>query len=391
MDDNYAHAQILEGTMARKISVITLHNIKNYGSALQTYATQFVMESLGFSAEFVDYFRKDVGDANLLLNNALQQTTKWNRNPLMRYVFKIVKKPTFEKLVAVFDRFQKKYIHKTPSAYYSFEELCSDPPKADVYCTGSDQVWNSLWNRGIEKAYFLEYAPVGAPRISFAASIGKNKLDDWEIDETRDMLSKYDAISVREQRAVEILNDIGISGAVHVLDPTLMLTKKDWLKLACSRIIAKPYLLLYQLNDNAEMDDYAEKMAKKFHLKLIRLTLGYDNFLKSGKCICLPEVEGFLSLFIYADYVVTDSFHGTAFSLNLNKPLSVFYPDRFSSRLQSILDLTGQLDRVVTDSKDLALFKKPIGFDRVNEILAQEREKTQQFLQKALFQTVPED
>lgn len=377
--------------MGKKISVITLHNIKNYGSALQTYATRCVMESLDFSVEFVDYFRKDVGDANLLLNNALRQNAKWNKNPFMRHIFKIVKMPTFEKLTSVFDRFQKKHIHKTPRAYYSFEELCADPPKADIYCTGSDQVWNSTWNQGIEKAYFLEYVPEGAPRISFAASIGKNELDNWEIAVTRDMLSKYAAISVREQRAVELLSVMGISGAVHVLDPTLMLTREDWLKLAHSRVIAKPYLLLYQLNDNAEMDDYAKKLAKEYHLKLIRLTLSSDDFLKSGHCICLPEVEDFLSLFVYADYVVTDSFHGTAFSLNLNRPLSVFYPDRFSSRLQSILDLTGQLDRVVTDSKDLALFGKTIAFDRVNKIFAQEREKTQQFLQKALFQMSPED
>lgn len=117
--------------------------------------------------------------------------------------------------------FLKKRVHLTERSYYSISELLADVPQADIYMTGSAQVWN----KGIEKPYFLEYAPKGRKRIAFSASIGRTEFSEYEIPETVAMLKKYSAISVREGSVVRLLEHFGIKSE-FVLDPTLILDKK---------------------------------------------------------------------------------------------------------------------------------------------------------------------
>jgi hypothetical protein len=366
-----------------KVSIITLHTIKNYGSVLQTYATQRKFEQMGVQVEFVDYCRKSALDQNLL-QTYLSDSKRWNRNFLTRFVYKVVMQPSLRRIIRVFNDFVKRNIHLTPQKYLSIEELKKDPPEADVYCTGSDQVWNSYWNRGIEEPYFLEYVPKGKKCFSYAASFGKTKLDDDEKAITKQLLEKYSAISMRESSGVQILNDLGISGSIQILDPTLILEAEEWKKLMASRQIRKKYLLIYQLNKNHEMDLYAKRLAQMKGLKLIRLSYDYHHILKPGRLICCPEVEKWLSLFYYADHIVTDSFHGTAFSIQFKKQFSVFYPPRFSGRLESILQLTGLKNRVVIDSNDFSLANQFIDYRPIDQILAKERKKADAFIAKAL-------
>ena len=119
-------------------------------------------------------------------------------------------------------KFLQERVNLTKSRYCSYDQLKANPPLADIYITGSDQVWNSIWNKGIDLAYFLDFAPAGKPRIAFSASIGREQLNEEEIPETKHLLEKYNAISVREQSAVEILASMDIKSTL-VLDPTLML------------------------------------------------------------------------------------------------------------------------------------------------------------------------
>ena len=101
---------------------------------------------------------------------------------------------------------------------------------SDIYCTGSDQTWNSGWNNGILPELFLKFVPDNVRKISYAASIGKNKLDDWEVEETKALLSRYQYISVREASAKDIVEkQLGLPSATHVLDPTLQVNKEYWM------------------------------------------------------------------------------------------------------------------------------------------------------------------
>ena len=184
-----------------KASVITLHTVDNYGSVMQTYATQQILKKCGYDVEFVDYWRKD----NLPVNRAMLESSTlqklkplWGINGFTRKAMIAILKMILENRKSPMWRFLEEKVQLTEVRYCSYEELEANPPVADVYITGSDQVWNSIWNQGIDRSYFLDFAPAGKPRIAFSASIGREQLDAEETPETKRLLEKYSAISVRE-------------------------------------------------------------------------------------------------------------------------------------------------------------------------------------------------
>ncbi len=367
-----------------KIDLITLHNVKNYGSALQTYATQYVLKNLGCSeVEVINYSRKDLREEELL-KNRIKTSKIFSKNFLTRFIGKITLGPSIKKQCKVFNKFLNDNINLSKK-YNSYEELASNPPEADIYCTGSDQVWNSSWNKGIEKAFFLEFVPNNKKRISYAASFGKDKLDDDEIEITKEMLKKYSDISVREKSAVNICSELGISEVKHVLDPTLLLKKEDWSKLKTDIKTKGKYILVYQLNTkNPEFDEYVKKLSKHKKMPIIRVSNVVYQMFKYGKFDYCPTVNQFVSYFLNAEYIVTDSFHATAFSINFNKKFLSIFPKKFSTRLQSILELTGLEERKVTDFTKFDTIDKEINWEKVNRIIDEERKKSTDYLKEAI-------
>lgn len=375
-----------------KASVITLHTVDNYGSAMQTYATKKVLDKFGYTVEFIDYWRKDnlpEYRAKQLLQSRILQKFKflWGINKYSQRVATLTLSLILKNRKSVMQKFLEKHIQLTDCRYNSYDELKKNPPLADIYITGSDQVWNKIWNQGIDKAYFLDFAPAGKPRISFAASIGRNHLDEDEILETMKLLKKYDAISVREQSAVDLLSSMGIPSTL-ILDPTLMLKAEEWKKIAVKVEIDRPYLLIYQLNPNPQMDIYAKKIAQKKGWDVVRIGFGTADKKKSGICIMLPSVEKFLGLFFGASCVLTDSFHATAFSLNLGIDFISVMPPRFGTRIESILELTGTHERLLKNFNDFRICERSINKEHVYNILEKERQKGILFLQENLTRGV---
>lgn len=375
-----------------KASVITLHTVDNYGSAMQTYATKKVLDKFGYTVEFIDYWRKDnlpEYRAKQLLQSRILQKFKflWGINKYSQRVATLTLSLILKNRKSVMQKFLEKHIQLTDCRYNSYDELKKNPPLADIYITGSDQVWNKIWNQGIDKAYFLDFAPAGKPRISFAASIGRNHLDEDEILETMKLLKKYDAISVREQSAVDLLSSMGIPSTL-ILDPTLMLKAEEWKKIAVKVEIDRPYLLIYQLNPNPQMDIYAKKIAQKKGWDVVRIGFGTADKKKYGICIMLPSVEKFLGLFFGASCVLTDSFHATAFSLNLGIDFISVMPPRFGTRIESILELTGTHERLLKNFNDFRICERSINKEHVYNILEKERQKGILFLQENLTRGV---
>ncbi|MCQ2416657.1 MAG: polysaccharide pyruvyl transferase family protein [Oscillospiraceae bacterium] len=372
-----------------KVSVITLHSSINYGSVLQTYATQTVLKSVGAEAEFVDYYRPNNTEHHRVREvmssggyKKLHDMSLGLADPVLR---QIARKRINRRLIPL-KKFLKQYCTLTENAYYSIKELQSNPPMADVYMTGSDQVWNTDWNGKIDRAYFLEYAPEGKKRIAYSASIGKTELNDKEKVAFRQMLKKYDSISMREQSGVEVLESLGID-SVQVLDPTLMLNRDEWCKLAVEAPVKKPFLLVYQLNHNPEMRAYTEKMAAKLGLELVNIKKAKERQLRAKPGITdivAPDVGQFIWLFRNAKYVITDSFHATAFSLNFHTPFLIILPKLFSTRLESITALTHTGNRILTDLTDTKTIQKPIDWEYADSVLQKEREKSLDFLRQAL-------
>ncbi|MCM1508601.1 MAG: polysaccharide pyruvyl transferase family protein [Ruminococcus flavefaciens] len=373
-----------------KVSVITLHTVNNYGSVLQTYATQKVLENLGCDVEFVDYWRKNQTEqarVEMLLESRTMKKFKpiWNINEFTKKTAVYILKCFVKQQKMPTKDFIRQNVNLTKKRYFSFEELIKNPPKADIYITGSDQVWNSIWNEGIEKPYFLEYAPKEKPRISFSASIGREELSLEEMEELKPLLKKYSAISMREESGVNLLADMGIKSEI-ILDPTLMIDYRQWKKIAVfNKKHTKPYLLIYQLNANPKMDKYAKELAALKNWNIIRIGYSHSDRKKGGRCVMSPSVNEFLGYFIHAECVLTDSFHATAFSLNFGKNFVTIAPPRFSTRIENILKLTGTENKLLTSYNDFQIADSVYDVKKVQKILNLERKKGYLFLKNALY------
>lgn len=365
-----------------KIAIITLHRIVNYGSVLQAYATQRVFEKLGQKVEFIDYFNERMTLFGML--KRLKNKKKMLRNPLICFFAQIVMLPSYIRRFPVFWSFIKRFLHLSPRQYHSIDDLRMNVPVADCYCTGSDQVWNSNWNENIDEAFFLDFVPKGKPCFAYAASFGKKKLDDWEIPETKCLLEKYFAISCREKYGIDILAGLNIASE-QVLDPTLLLNAKDWNEIASKRFAGEKYVFVYNLNRSPKIDAVAAELSNVKNIPIYTVSYCYHEiFSRKGKVFVCPKVEDFLSLIANAEAVVTDSFHATAFSINFSRNLFVVYPEFFSARLASIVELVGLQQRVVGNQNVLEMDKQLINFKSVQEKLNLERKKSIHFLEDCL-------
>lgn len=367
-----------------KIAVITRHAISNYGSLLQAIATQKIIEELGHRCEIIDYVRTDEEPENWE-KNALSCKTEWNNNPIKKAAYLIMRKPESVKAGKKFFKMQQQYLHLT-RRYSSLEELKNNPPKADIYMTGSDQVWGPVCNGSYDDAYFLSFAPNGKRKIAFAASMGKMKLNETAKKMFSEYLPSYSKIAVRENAAAEYLREQGLS-CKTVLDPTLMIDGNAWRELAktSKKKLKKKYILIYQIHNGKGLNAYSKEMSKRLGLPLIRVSPSFHQIIRSGKFIYLPNVADFLNLIDNASFIITDSFHGTAFAINFNTPFAEVLPDNgTSSRNVSILNLTGLNDRIVTNSEALKALSLSMDFINANKLLNQNRERSRNILNDML-------
>lgn len=362
-----------------KIAVVTLHRVYNYGSALQAYATQRIFEKAGHEVQIVDYITP------LRTKRRLYWGGGNSRSAIKKLAYRVGKAGSIFLKEMTFGRFVNKNLNLTKQ-YITAEDLEKDPPAADVYVTGSDQTWNSAYNGGVDRGFFLDFIPEDKKRIAFAASFGKEELDAEEMQLTKRYLDRYSHLSVREDSAVEILRNLGRDDAVQVLDPTLQLTKEEWLPLASKRLIKEKYLILMLLyNEDNHATEYARKLADEKGLKLVKISWEMKHPVGVDVLKTHRSPADFLSLFYYADFVVTNSFHGLAFSVNLEKQFVVVPRNEFNSRIDSLLRLCGLTDRLIhSEDEAQSCANTMIDYEKVKPLLEKEREKAERFVQEAV-------
>ena len=357
-----------------RIDVITLQAVQNYGSLLQAFATQELLKAKGCEVKFINYIREDVRYKNVL--------QEWCGSNIIK---KIAMYPTVLRWNKIFKNFQREHLHITRPSYTTEEDFKKYPLEADAYCTGSDQVWNSGWNRGILPMLYLNFVPETCYKFAFAASFGRKELSEEEVKAVTPYFKQYNKISVRESSAKEIFEkQFNMHKVEHIVDPTLCVSGEFWRKHATLRKIKEDYILVYNLNRSRDFDNYAKKLAKITGLKLVRFCTRYDQFYRPGKSVLVPEVFEFISLIDNARYVLTDSFHATAFSLNMNTEPICIYPKEFGGRLESILKQTHSLHRHVESYDDVDVINRPVDFKIVNEVLAHERKKASDYLDSVI-------
>lgn len=262
-------------------------------------------------------------------------------------------------------------------------------PKFDIYLTGSDQVWNSIHNEGIDRHYYFDGFPKSTIKIAYSASIGQENIDPDEFTEVKRMLGSYKAISVREESAKKLLNSMGYN-ATHVLDPTFMLNAEDWEGYMSERKIKEPYLLAYLPYDVPNKSLIFKSIRRISGRKWKVVAFSKKGFLSeklADQTMYFTNPGDFLSLMYYASFIVTTSFHGTAFCINLNKQFFVYLPTGFGTRITSILDMCSLRNRLLDSNKvisDEQLNMGEIDYAPVMEIIDRERRKSIAFLQNAL-------
>lgn len=364
-----------------KIDIITRHAVANYGSLLQSYATQKSLEKMGLDVEFINYIRYDERGENLAETHI--KGKKWDNNFLTRFAYKSIQTYNYSKMFKKFEKFRNGFINETDKKYGNIEELKKQPPSADIYCTGSDQIWGKVGKENYDPAYFLEFAK-NQKCISYAASFGKEKLEEELSKDLPKLLNKYSTIFVRENSAVDIVKKAGFTNVKQVLDPTMLLEKKDWENLIFKKPKEKNYVLVYQLHNNKEFNKYAKEFAKYHHKKLVRISTSLYHIVRGGKFIYLPTQYEFLSYFANADYILTDSFHATVFSIIFNKKFKDILPKDTSTRILSILELVGLQDRVLQSYDDFKSIDENIDYDKVNSIINKERIQSLRDLSEAI-------
>lgn len=359
------------------IKVITRHAPSNYGSLLQSIATITILERMGHQCKIIDYIRKDEQGLKAILTS-LNNKKGWNGSFIKKGLFVLFRYPEEKIAELKFKKMRSQFLKLTQrcSTIEDLSEL-----KADIFMTGSDQVWGPTINGTYDEAYFLSFVR-NVPKIAFAASFGRTDFNNSILASYKKLLSTYKEIAVRENAAVDLLKQMDIPCAGQVLDPTLLLTGDEW-----SKFITKPnslpqrYVLVYQLHNNPALNDYAKNFAAHVELPLYRVSPTFHQFRRGGKFIYLPDLGEFLFAIKNCSYFITDSFHGTAFALNFNKQFMEILPNnKTGSRNQSILKLTGLENRIVTDFEDFSIGDDNIDFAKVNQIVEHERNKSLKIL-----------
>ncbi len=371
-----------------KVSIITRHAVPNYGSILQSYATQKTFEDLGYDAEILNYKRYDERGKESVLTNC-HIGRDGIKNKLKRFLYFCVQYPNSQKMNNTFAEYRKRYLRLSNTAYGSLEELMENPPKADLYVTGSDQVWGKIGAEEIDPAYFLKYAPAGKPKIAYSASFGKTDLPKDLIDGMDDLLEGYSSLLLREKSAVELIEKYSTKTAEHILDPTLMLNADQWEELCePTGLEGTEYIFVYQLHHNKDMENYISKLQKKTGLPVYRVHPSVFYALKPGNFVHLPSPGEFLSYIKHAKFVVTDSFHGTVFSTIFNRQYVDILPKLTGTRISSFLEMLGLEHRILTDLNDFGWTEQSIDYNKVLPILEQEKEHTLTALRRSLPKAV---
>lgn len=359
-----------------KIGILSRHSVANYGSILQAYALEKTLKDLGYEPININYTPKCEVGGNLA--KTLLEVSKWRKNIFMKSFFYCYQ---YISCTITFNRF-KKYrdeLLKQTKMYISSDELRNDIPNVDLFCTGSDQVWNILYNNKIDDTYFFDFLPDECYRISYASSFGGYKFEHNDIEKYKNYLEKYSYVTVREDSGLEILKSFGIDGK-QVLDPTLLLSERDWKTISSEGKIKGDYILVYQLRHNKNFDHYAKELSLKTGLKIVRIsTMFYQKF-KNGTFCYLPSPAEFLWYINNAKCLLTDSFHGTCFAVNFHTPFIEILPGRFNSRNESLLRIMGLEDRILKDYQDFDIYDKVIDWEKVDKKLNTLRNKSLEIL-----------
>lgn len=329
-----------------KIAIMTWQYF-NYGTLLQAFALQNILENQGHSVKIINYEtqKKDV----IILN---KYDLKRQVKRISTFVYKkyytlqlkknsIVYQNEIMKRKKLYEEFIYSELHMTQRL--NKNELSETVKWFDAFVVGSDQVWNPKY---LDKSFFLDFVS-GKKKISYAPSFGVTDLDNKTIEFIRPLIGDLDKISVRELQGLKIIEDrLKLNGTI-VLDPTLLLDKNDWInhleiRKQKKEKIQQKYILCYFLGNNEYYWNIVEQVQKKLGIQVVVIPCESKAYEKKYKKIIACAPFDFVDLIANSEYVITDSFHGTAFAINMEKSfltLARFKDTEYSSENSRVLSL----------------------------------------------------
>lgn len=384
------------------IGILTLQNSNNYGAMYQVYALSKYLENRGYNvfildyemtrdnATLSDYLKHPLAFVQKLLYRKDQITSKFSSNK--DTTPQIDRKNDF---IDIFKTFRKNCLNITKEEY-NYQKLKDNCPKADAYICGSDQVWAADF-LFTSPAFLLGFVPTEAKRVSYAASFGKNKLESYLESTFRKYINQFDSISVREKSAVSIVNNYSKKDVSHVLDPTLLLNKEDYSQIIDYSLVPDtPFIFVYKLNQIKELSDWMNecinKIAQENNLNILAVSTNLIYPFDETWENLHPTPGQLLGLIEKSSYTITNSFHGTVFSIILQtKFLSMArdkYKDKQNVRMEELVSNLGLDDfycEPFSDTKEVvAKLNKEYDYKNVFKRLDGFRKVSENFLERAM-------
>lgn len=345
----------------------------NYGALLQYYAIAKYLKSRGLLSYWLRYKVDDL-------------TIKKR----VKYILETKSLRTYLNYIRChkdFMQFVDSYLEVSDKEFYSIEELCNNLPEADYYITGSDQVW-----AGTLEANYLRFVPKNQKKIAYSASFGKDELELNHQKKIKPWLLDFDFISVRESSGVDICNTMGVR-AKHLIDPTFLLSKDQYPISTDAIIESDRYIYCYFTNISNSLNevywsqivDFATNVGCKIIVTPIQ---GCERFFKNATCV-YPSPENWLRYYRDAEFVITNTFHGSVFATIFEKKfLSILqegYSSRQNTRIISILTYLGIESRVYNPSGIMEeQIIKEINWSSVTERINANRKRSDEFVNNFL-------
>lgn len=376
-----------------KIGIVTWFSGSNYGTNLQAIALQQYLRNIGHEVLIVNF---EVNTKDAVKLTVFQKLTDWKMLGI-----RIRRQPEKYMQKLAYLKYHNEILGRDKKLIATVREKCcltqkiSDEKELisifnsfELLITGSDQIWNP---EGYHRFYFADYDEVTTRRISYAPSLGVNTIPEDRKSEIRRGLSKFSAVSVREQNGVELLRPLSKKEPVVTIDPTLLLCEDDWNEIfPVKKERGGKYVLSIFLTDRYSHWNAARNFVKKKKLQHVIIPYCGFSYLQKANIIADAGLQEFLDLIRGAEYVLTDSFHVTSFSLIFKKQFYAF--TRFkedaytsqNSRVRNILSIAGVNDRFLPYGTKKVVDLKNINYNAVEKALEYEIERSKEFLSAAI-------
>lgn len=382
----------------KKIGVCSCYNTKNYGSMLQALATGEMLEKLGYTYEFIRYTRKPTVELVIKSLDRIPEIVK-NKVVYIKRQKCLKKYPEIalgiQERNICFDTFMNQTFTRLSPVFDTYRELQKASTNYAVVLVGSDQLWRP---EGYSTGFYnLMFVPDEVPKIAYATSFGVSQIPESKKKIAKQFLCRMDHISVRELRAAEMIKELVDREVLTVVDPTLLFTSEEWnIIIPQKSVVEEKYIFCYLLGSNPQHRSWANELKKHTGYKIV--TIPYlDEFVEGDTAFGDYQIfdagpAEFVNLIRNAEYVCTDSFHGSVFSILNHKQFLTF--NRFSdesknsrnSRIESLLKQTGLQSRRMTkaDQKVNEVIMVPIDYEQVENRLTEMRDKSVNYLKDAL-------